>query len=187
MSIYTLFGQSGTAGAATGTASITICCQFSVNTTIPLTGIWWNSPTSAVALPTACAIFDNTSQTEVTGTLNSSPTWSGAAGSGWVKCTYNGSVSLTSGHIYFVAVYNNSGTLWFASTAGYWTTGPGASGITNGPLSAPNNAGAVIGQDSVASGPTSIAFPEFTESGKNYWVDVELSTKTPSGLMMVAT
>ena len=54
--------------------------------------IWFYSPpaVSPPALPTRCAIWDVRTRLVVPGTDNSSPAWSGAAGSGWVACPYAG-------------------------------------------------------------------------------------------------
>lgn len=180
MTTYTVLQGQGSPASATGSSNITICLQFSVSQAVPLTGIPWFSASGAVALPSACCIFDNATQLPVTGTLKNSPSWSGAAASGLVTCAYDGSVILQPGHVYFSAVYNGTSQLWFGSLAGVWTTGIGASGLTNGPLSAPNNASAVVGQCCVASGPVGISFPTFTESGKNYGVDVEVTLNPPS-------
>lgn len=188
MTAYTLFGQTGGATPAANTGNVTLGCEFEVASSVSLTGIWWNSPASAVALPSACAIYDQAAGTQASGTLDSSPSWSGAAGSGWVKCSYGGAVTLISGKKYYVCVYNGSGTLWYASTTAYFTTGAGASGITNGPLSAPNNSSSAAGQNVAASGPGSISFPTINEAGKCYFVDVEVtvSSVSPAGLLMAA-
>lgn len=181
MTSWTVLNGAGSPSSATGSSNITICLQFSVSQAVPLTGIWWYSAPGAVALPSACCIFDNAGQIEVPGTLNSSPSWSGAPASGRVKCAYDGSVTLQPGHSYYAAVYNGTSQLWFGSMAGFWTAD-----ITNGPLTAPSNADSLIGQCSVASGPGSIAFPTFTENGKNYGVDVEVtpaSASTPNLLL----
>ena len=56
--------------------------------------------------------------------------------SGWVSCSYSG-VTLPAGD-YKVAVFYGGGSQWYQPTTGYWSGGgPGASGITTGPLTAP--------------------------------------------------
>lgn len=178
MTAFTLFSQGNLGiGSNTSTAKLTIGCQFAVSQAVTLTGIWWFSPPGALGLPSACAVFDIGAAGIVSGTLNSSPSWAGGGANSWNKCSYPGTTTLVSGKKYQVCIYCD-GTVsgnWFSSVAGYWTTGPGASGITNGPLSAPNNASSAGGQDMVQSGQPSIGLPNITENGKNYGVDVEVT------------
>jgi hypothetical protein len=66
--------------------------------------------------------------------------------------------------------------MWNAATLDYWTTGPGANGITSGPLTAPNLAGATApGQASYNQGP-SFVYPGTYDTGgaPAYWVDLEV-------------
>jgi hypothetical protein len=111
----------------------------------------------------------------VAGTDNGSPSWSGAAGAGVVSITYTNTV-LAAG-TYRVVVFNGAGVpaIWSAQTSVYWSTGPGGSGITNGPLSAPNNASAhTPGQSSFHQG-TPIHYPDTNAGPFNYWVDVTVT------------
>ncbi|MGH3409609.1 MAG: hypothetical protein ACRDRJ_45005, partial [Streptosporangiaceae bacterium] len=101
---------------------------------------------------------------------------------GWVYCDYSGAgVTLAAGTNYKVAVVNGavSPQSWNSATIDYWSTGPGGSGISNGPLSAPNEADATSpGQSSYNQGPA-FTYPATYATGgaPNYWVDVEV---TPS-------
>ena len=116
-------------------------------------------------------------QALVAGTDNPSPSWSGAAGSGWVSCSYTG-VTLPAGD-YKVAVLNAAGSpaIWNPTTNAYWGTGTGVGGITNGPLSAPDTTHATSpGQDTFNSGAT-FTYPLTYSSpanGANYWIDLEV-------------
>ena len=117
-------------------------------------------------------------QSVVSGTDNTSPTWSGAAGSGWVACAYSG-VTLPAGD-YKVAVFYGGASDWFLFTTGYWGGGgPGANGIITGPLTAPSTSAATSpGQGTYHA--ASWAYPDTygnAGNGENYWVDVEV---TPS-------
>ena len=147
--------------------------QFSVSQSVTLTGIWWYSGSAAVTLPTACALYNANTGAQIASTLNNSPTWSGAAGSGWVKCTYSGP-ALSSGTNY-VAVVQNAASDYY-QVGNYWTSGGGASGLTNGPLTAPSSASAVNGQMTYVASGGSIAFPTSTVSGYDFGVDVEVTT-----------
>ena len=178
MAVYTLFsGNAHGLGNGGSTNGYSLGVQFSVSQNMSLTGIWWYSGASAAVLPTACAIYNANTGAQVAGTLNSSPSWSGAAGSGFVKCAYSGSVTLASGTNYVAVIFYNGGSLnWYYDVANYWTSGGGGSGITNGPLSAPNSAGAVNGQAVYLASAGSIAFPNTTVSGYDFGVDVEVTT-----------
>ena len=111
----------------------------------------------------------------VSGTDNTSPSWSGAAGSGWVSCAYSG-VTLPAGD-YKVAVFYGGGSQWYQATTGYWASGgAGASGITAGPVSAPGTSGATSPGQATYN-PGSWAYPQTYSNGngENYWVDVEVT------------
>jgi Domain of unknown function (DUF4082) len=171
---YTLFAQNAHGLANLGNSgAFTLGVEFEVSSTVTLTGIWWYS-SGAASLPSSICLYDANAETQIAGTLNTSPSWSGAAGSGWVKCTYSGP-SLSSGTKYVAAVYDVGGDSWFCGVSGYWTSGGGSSGITNGPLSAPSSAGSVHGQAVYNSG-TGLTFPASTNGGYDFGVDVEVSS-----------
>jgi hypothetical protein len=161
---------------ASDTQGYTLATEFKLSAPCTLDNIWFYSASGATVLPTRCAIWNVSSQGEVSGTDNASPSWSGAAGSGWVSCAYSG-VTLPAGD-YKVAVFHAGGQQWFQGTPAYWTTGPGSNGITAGPVTAPSASAATSpGQSTYNSG--SWAYPQTyaAASGENYWVDVEV---TPS-------
>ena len=68
-------------------------------------------PARVSALPSRCAIWNVTTQAVVPGTDNTSPSWSGTAGSGWVACAYSG-VTLPAGD-YKVSVYYGGGQRFY--------------------------------------------------------------------------
>jgi len=159
-------------GTSTASSSFTLATEFTLAQACTLDDIWFYSPSGASALPTHCAIWNVASQTVVAGTDSASPTWSGAAGSGWVSCSYSG-LTLPVGD-YKVAVFNPGGTAWFTGTTGYWSNGVAADGITAGPLTAPGNSNATSpGQSTYTAG--SWAYPQTAGSGENFWVDVEVT------------
>jgi hypothetical protein len=154
----------------------TIATEFKLSQSCSLDNIWFYSPSGAGSLPTRCAIWSVNSQSEISGTDNTSPSWTGAAGSGWVACAYSG-VTLSAGD-YKVAVYYGGSSYWFQVSTGYWGSGgPAASGITTGPLTAPGLSDATSpGQCTYNSG--SWAYPDSYGSGSNgetFWVDVEVT------------
>jgi len=158
------------------TAGYTLATEFQLSKSCTLDKIWFYSASGATALPTRCAIWNVGSQNVVSGTDNSSPAWSGAAGSGWVSCAYSG-VTLPAGD-YKVAVFYAGGSQWYQATNGYWATGgPGANGITTGPVTAPGTSAATSpGQGTYNY--ASWGYPQTYASAGNgecYWTDVEVT------------
>jgi len=157
----------------------TIGTEFTLSEPCTLNAIWWYSPAGAADLPSWCGIWDVGSQAIVAGTGNNSPSWSGAAGAGWIKVTYDGSVTLAANKAYKTSVFHAAlSNHWFSDVADYWhTTGgggyPGASGITNGPLTAPSDPASTTGQSSEHL--TTFAYPGTTDAGANDWTDVEVT------------
>jgi hypothetical protein len=69
----------------------------------------------------------------------------------------------------------------YVATGGYWTAGgPGAGGITNGPLVAPDT-GAADGGGQGTFKYGAVAFPDGSFNGGNYWVDIVLTDVDPAG------
>jgi len=160
----------------------TLGTEFTLSQACTVNNIWFYSPSGTGQLPTECGIWDASTQTLVAGTHNSSPSWSGAAGSGWVACRYSG-VTLPAGG-YKVTVFNGATSVdaWSATTYPYWSsTGFGAGGITAGPLSAPNNASAHSPGQSTYHQGTTFTYPNTYASGvgsPTYWVDIEVTPNT---------
>lgn len=91
---------------------------------------------------------------------------------GWNTVAFAAPVALTQGQRYRAVVFftTNNG---YTATGSYWSTGAGSAGITNGPLTAPNNAGAEgSDQCSFAGGVGDLTFPTSSFSAGNYWIDV---------------
>lgn len=158
------------------TTGYTLAIEFQLSKSCTLDDIWFYSAHGAAALPTRCAIWNTSTQAVVAGTDNTSPAWSGAAGSGWVSCSYSG-VTLPAGD-YKMSVFYGGGSAWFQVTTNFWGgTGAGASGITSGPLTAPGTSAASSpGQGTYSVG--SWAYPLVYASGGNgetYWLDVEVT------------
>ena len=163
------------ATSSTDPTGYTLGMQFSLTQACTLNKIWHFSPSDATDLPTRCLLWNVSGQTAVSGTDNTSPAWSGAAGSGWVSCDYSSSsITLASGVDYKVSTYHGPGSIkWFGVATSYWSTGAGGSGFTYGPLSIPNNASASPGQNSW--NPGSFAYPNTSSSPENDPIDVEVT------------
>jgi hypothetical protein len=153
--------------------------EFTLSEACALDRIWFYSPpdVAPAALPTRCGIWEIASRSEVTGTDNNSPLWSGSAGSGWIACSYSG-VTLPAGD-YKVTVFASGGsTNFYQETEDYFGGGgPGADGISAGPLTAPGVAAAAPpGQSTYHHG--AWAYPDTYDgpfNGQNRWVDVEVT------------
>ena len=148
--------------------------EFVLTQPLYLTGIYYWRASVTDPLPATVAIFNVATQTIVPGT-QVSVTDPGTAG--WIKISPTSQILLAAATNYKVAVQGGGVAAWYSATSHYWDTGAGAAGITNGPLTAYNNAGADVGQDSFAVG--SLAYPTGTFNATNYWVDVEVSTSAP--------
>lgn len=174
MTAYTLFGQPANPATLTSdSADYTMGVQFSVSQAgCTLTAVWFWSAPGAAGLPETIALWAVTGQSLV---HSETASWSGAAGSGWVKATFASPPSLTASTAYKASVFSNSGNFFYSGTSHYWDTGAGSAGITNGPLSAPSNAGAAQGQDTFTSGSV-MAYPATSFNASNYWVDPEITT-----------
>jgi Domain of unknown function (DUF4082) len=167
--------------------NFTIATEFVLSASCALDKIWFYSPPGTSQLPTECGIWNVSSQALVAGTDNASPSWSGAAGSGWVSCDYSSAgITLTANTKFKVSVVNGSANpdSWNSATIDYWSTGTGGNGISSGPLMAPNETDATSpGQSSYHQG-TAFAYPDTYDTGgaPNYWVDVEVtpSSATPT-------
>ena len=163
--------------------------------------IWFYSPSGTAQLPTDVNIW-TVDRAGVTGSSvyhGGSPTWSGAAGTGWISTTLTG-VTLSPGD-YKISVYNSAGTpdQWSAKRLNYWGgTNPVApNGIAIGPLLAPSpstpastansynpTAGTPTepGQSTFAATGTNVyptlyggAFSPGGDLYQNYWVDAEFT------------
>jgi hypothetical protein len=171
----------------------TMGTEFTLSQACTLNKIWFYSPPGVTALPDGCMIWSVATQQIVTGTKNMSPSWSGAAGSGWVSCAYNG-VTLPAGD-YLTTVYSNGGVRFYTELNHYFGGGGPASaaGIVAGPLTSPNVANASPpGNSRYQEG--GLLYPDTfdtDDAGETRWVDVEVTlggavtpTKVNSGAFL---
>jgi hypothetical protein len=166
--------------------NFTLGTQFSVSQACTISKVWFYSPSGVTQFPTGTGVFDASGPTLVAS--NSSPSWSGSAGSGWMSSTLSG--TLQPGHTYKVCVVNGAGSpaIWNAAVANYWSTGFGGSGLVAGPLSAPNNASALSpGQETYNAGAT-LTYPTTNAGPFHYGVDIEVTPLAAGsgGLLMAS-
>lgn len=172
-----LWPSGGGTTLATDTSAATLTMQFSLTQDAELSGIWWYSASGASLLPSQCGIYRTSDQTLVTS--KTAVSWSGAAGSGWVKCTFDGSVTLSANTHYKVAVFSAGGSDWYPAGNNYWSTGAGKNGLQSGIIRAPQDSqvfGPEVGQGAYHIGNTGLYYPDSTYQASNYWVDVEVQS-----------
>lgn len=180
---YDLFGQPpGWAALTADTTAYTLGVQFSVALTAGQTaiasGIRFFSASGAGELPQKITVFAVSGHGIVE---SETAAWSGAAGSGWVTALFAVPPALASGASYKAAVTDTTVVPpnWYSAIGAYWSTGPGAAGITNGPLSAPNNAGGDGGQGTFNQG-LLVTYPLTSFNATNYGVDVVVRVTSPA-------
>lgn len=183
MTTYTLFGQPASPGTLqSDTAGYELGVEVYVDQPGQITGVWFFSAPGATVLPAEIAIYF--APAGGLGT-NNAASWSGAAGSGWVNASFTTPAVVLPGYRYKVCVGYGGGANWYTSTAHYWdTTGPGASGLTSGPLHAPSSAASSGGgQGTFIATATPPAYPNSTLNGTNYWIDpiVTVDPTQPTG------
>jgi hypothetical protein len=151
-------------GIGAQNSAYTLGLEFTLSKACALSKIWHYSPAGVTVLPTRCGIWDVQSQTEVSGTDNSSPAWllpsgsAASAGAGWVYCDYSGAgVTLNASQHYKVSTFTNDNTdTWFYAVAAFWGSSPDPfpSGVTAGPLTIVSDASSTQGQNSWNKGTT---------------------------------
>lgn len=147
---------------------VTVGTEFALSVPCFLKQIKVYSPSSATSLPTKAAVFNVPAGTIAAGTLNSSPSWSGAFGTGNISVSYAG-VILPAGS-YRCCVSAPAGK-FNATTGSYFGGGgPGSGGIVNGPLSAPSNAAAHSPGNGSYAVAADIAYPDTNVGPFTYWV-----------------
>lgn len=172
----------------------TIARAFKVTSNVTIHAIWYRSPQQSGALPTSVAVFQATTASApssggslVSGT-SAPPTWSGAAGTGWVSTQMGDTVTLVPGNTYYVAVfYAGDGTnkWWASATDGapsiLFTGGVLWGGeVTNGPIVGLSSTDVGTNQqDTTNASATGIAYPNHSIGGAvDLGVDIEV---TPVG------
>jgi hypothetical protein len=158
---------------------------FSLSQPCQLDNVWLYSPAGVGGLPASTQIWNTATESLVPGT-GLTAAWSGPAGSGWIANSYGALDIVLPAGLYIATVFNNSGKTFYTETQGYFgsfggVTGPGASGLTNGPLSAPSNAHSPNppgGNSCYFTGGTVPTYPnawDDDDGGETRWVDVEVT------------
>jgi uncharacterized protein DUF4082 len=123
-------------------------------------------------------IFTVASETVLAGTEVDFPALSGT---GWQVATLATPVQLAANTSYKIAVHFTDN---YSATGGYWSTGAGVGGRTDGPLTAPDAGGTPLGLGGIQQGSFRYtsdpdAYPNGYFGGGNYWVDVVVTDVDP--------
>jgi len=148
--------------------------QFSLSEQCDVNNVWFYSPATVTQLPAEVGVYRISDQSLVLS--ESSPTWSGAAGSGWISAPLSG--SLDAGTDYKVVVFQGSNVIWNAAVANYYSTGFGGSGLTSGPISVPGNASAASPGQETYHQAAAIAYPDTSAGPFAYGLDIEVTPVT---------
>lgn len=135
---------------------------FTLSQPCTLDRIWMFSPSGSTGLATRTGIWDTDTQTEVSGTDNSSPAWkvagggSASAGSGWIYVDYTSAgINLPAGD-YCVAYFNGGGQKIYYDSSNYFFAGtdPVGGGTVGGPgWNGISAGGGILTAPAVANGP----------------------------------
>lgn len=163
---YRLFLNDNGPAALSDAYAISLSMEFTVSADCEVTHLHYWRGASDVPSGQAGRIYQVGNSTAL-----ASVNFASDVGVGWQTAALSTPLALSAGTSYFVTVYFPTGR--FASTANFWDTGAGASGRTNGILSAPNNASATsgIGQSPFSFGIDAYPYSAAV-SATNYWVDV---------------
>ena len=156
--------------------NFTLGMEFTLTQACAIGNVWFYSPATVSQLPTAIGVYQVSGTTLVAS--SNSPSWSGAAGSGWVSAPLTG--TLNAGTSYKVTVLNGAGSpaIWNAAVASYWSTGFGGNGLTAGPISVFSNATADSpGQETYNAG-ASLTYPATNAGPYAYGLDIELTPQS---------
>lgn len=136
-----------------------------------LTGYRWWLPAGGNTFAVTVRLYSTTNGT--TGTLIPAGTvTSGTLTAGSWNTLPVTPVALTAS-THYRAVVTYAGTNdHYGATSLYWSSGAGSAGITNGPLTAPNSAGALNNGQGSFNEPSTAGFSASTFNQTNYWLDV---------------
>lgn len=157
------------------TASLASRCQFN--------RWWFYSPAGVTRLPDQCAVFRTSDQSLVA--VQPAAAWSGAAAAGWISAVPAAPFALPAGQ-YKVCIFNSTNEIWNAAVPAYYSTGFAAAGLTSGPISIPNNAGAPPPGQMSYHPSAVLTYPDTNVGPFFYGVDFEVTPAAATGTASVA-
>lgn len=175
MTVYSIWpATNGPDTSGDDGSSINVGTEFSVSGQAWVTGLRFYRGTTSVN-PDSLRLYRVDSSS--TGTLLGEITSPTPTGTGWQEFDLPSPVELTPAQAYKVVAHMPT---HYTATGGYWSGGPGAGGLVNGILTAPDTSTAVGGgQGTFKYGVA--AFPDGSFGGGNYWVDVLVTDVDPAG------
>lgn len=179
MQIRLLDSFSGPTTASGDTDAISTGIEFVVSEACDATAVWWwQAPSGTVSTATrSVGIYPVSGTATLLGSGTAAP-----SGTGWQRVQLSAPVSLSPGS-YIAAVHHPGGqysaTPYWWQSAGEGGSLPGASGVTDGILSAPSEWDSTAGQQRFSVG-ASLTRPSTVHNESSYWVDVEVSTEDPA-------
>jgi hypothetical protein len=159
-------------------APVNLGLIFHVSSTCWVKAIHFYRGSLTITGPAKGRVFLVSSQTVVAGTQVDFA----LSGTGWQTAVLTAPVQLTAGTLYKAVLHTDDN---YTATGGYWATGAGVGGITNGPLTAPDAGGAPLGisppkQGSFGYTSNPDTYPDGYFNGGNYWVDVTVTDVDPT-------
>jgi len=169
--------STSTSGPGSGTndpSEVNLGTEMVLAATAWIKAIRYWSPGGNVDVHTGC-VYDMSTQTAVAGTTVTFPS---ATGPGWQTAVLATPVQVSAGH--YKPTVNHPPNSTYAADGAYWSTGAGASGITNGILSAPNAASATGGMQGTYHYAPSLTYPDAEFNSSGYWIDWVVSDTDPA-------
>lgn len=185
MTSYPLFGVANPPDSLTSSnnfspAAFSLGTEFGVTSTCWITAIRYYKNTTTNNFGTiACRLYSVNTATTGTFVTGTDVSITSTTAQGWLSANLTTPVQLNPGTHYRVAGLFPTRYTAFNN---YWNTGPGASDIVNGPLTAYSNAhatGGIQGSFVAQSTGTTPNFPTSLGSNSNYYVDVVVTDVNP--------
>ena len=179
MADFRLFpATSGPDTADIDTGAVNLAVEFYVTSAASLTSIWFWNPQFGNANTTPRVGSLGQVNSASYGTVVSGPhTVMANARNSWNEFVLDEPFVLTPNQRYRAVVLHPAGR--YGSTASYWLSGAGSSGITEGALVGPSNADAVGNDQGAYAYDSAPAFPVDSFKGGNYWTDITVTVVDP--------
>lgn len=183
MATYRIWPATNGPDEAVSDNAVNLGTQFTVSQPAWVTALRYYRGTTAVN-PDELRLWRIESSSSATSLTTITPP--AASTLGWQDVPLETPVRLTAGQDYKTAGHFPSD---YVATGGYWASGPGANGITNGILTAPGTVASLYGQGTFRYGVGGL-YPTGSFNGGNYWLDVvvvDVDPNPPADLFTIST
>lgn len=177
MTKYRLWpSTNGPASVAADTDNYTLGVEFYVTEAANATAVFLWRPASSPETTFTVGIYRIDGPT--TGTLLGSVAGNVAPANAnaWHRVALASPIALTPMQAYRAVVFSTTDN-FYSATGGYWNSGPGSAGLTNGILNAPNVTNSENAAQGSFVGGNSLAFPTSGFNATNYWIDTEVEVE----------